>query len=404
MNDLPLQVKIGALVGLATALTTFVSRLMDQRLRLRVRRMDDVRDQRAIDAHRILFLEAQSASYVDRITALETELARSRDQYYKLYERMLTRVGQLVTSNAQLELIKTNLLAEEVNAAATQPLDPAPTTTHTQPRSEDDYTMLPVYPQRSPAWAAHQLGSLPSATLGAYGCLDCCMASIATLAGHTITPPDFDEQALASGLFVSGDLLPDPALARIFPDVKLVAQLWYPGPADLQKIADLTSQGYKLILGIDFPHTGAGINWHFVASDASDPDTLVPYIMDPWYGDYGLFTAHYSDPRTVIQRVIVYTIPSTPPDAPAPTADVYADDAIKAYLEQLGTPVNMNTAIIQRAALAIKRDETRGPAISGEYPSSTNNHTRQDFTAGTADYDPETGTVSWVELNKERTV
>jgi hypothetical protein len=70
------------------------------------------------------------------------------------------------------------------------------------------------------------------------------------------------------------------------------------------------------------------------------------------------------------------------------------------YFEMLGVPVNMETALMKRAALAYKRGETRGPATSGEYPHG--DHVRQDFTAGTADFDPATGGVGWVELNLER--
>lgn len=76
-------------------------------------------------------------------------------------------------------------------------------------------------------------------------------------------------------------------------------------------------------------------------------------------------------------------------------------EAMRPYFEMLGVPVNMETALMKRAALAYKRNETRGPATSGEYPHG--DHVRQDFTAGTASYDPATGGVGWVELNLERT-
>jgi hypothetical protein len=73
----------------------------------------------------------------------------------------------------------------------------------------------------------------------------------------------------------------------------------------------------------------------------------------------------------------------------------------KAYFEQLGTGVNMETAIMKRAALAYKRDEGRGPALSGEYEYSIG-HIRQDFTAGSLDYNVATGEVNWAELNLEK--
>lgn len=74
--------------------------------------------------------------------------------------------------------------------------------------------------------------------------------------------------------------------------------------------------------------------------------------------------------------------------------------AMKPYFEQLGVPVNMSTALMKRAALAKKREETRGPATSGEY-THANGRPRQNFTAGTCEFDPATGGVNWVELNLE---
>jgi N-acetyl-anhydromuramyl-L-alanine amidase AmpD len=74
--------------------------------------------------------------------------------------------------------------------------------------------------------------------------------------------------------------------------------------------------------------------------------------------------------------------------------------AMQPYFEMLGVPVNMETALMKRAALAHKRGETRGPATSGEYPHG--DHVRQDFTAGTCDFDPATGGVGWAEINLER--
>lgn len=77
-------------------------------------------------------------------------------------------------------------------------------------------------------------------------------------------------------------------------------------------------------------------------------------------------------------------------------------EELYSYFSQLGIPCNMETAIMKRAVLSYKRDETRGPAISDEYPavSPDGRYTiRQRFTAGTLEYDPNTGGLGWVELN-----
>jgi hypothetical protein len=77
------------------------------------------------------------------------------------------------------------------------------------------------------------------------------------------------------------------------------------------------------------------------------------------------------------------------------------DAALKGYLEQLGTPVNMDSALVRRACLAYRRGESRGPALSDEFAAtSTGGRTvvHQRFSAGVAEYDPATGQVAWVEL------
>lgn len=77
----------------------------------------------------------------------------------------------------------------------------------------------------------------------------------------------------------------------------------------------------------------------------------------------------------------------------------------KPYFEQLGVAVNTETALMQRAALAHKRDETPGPAMSGEYPFTLPDGRgviRQDFTARICEYDPATGGTAWAEVVKER--
>lgn len=70
---------------------------------------------------------------------------------------------------------------------------------------------------------------------------------------------------------------------------------------------------------------------------------------------------------------------------------------IVAYLGQLGVPINPETAIYKRAARAYVLGETRGPAVSGEYPHG--DHVRQDFTAGKADY--YNGVTNWAEVVAE---
>ncbi len=111
---------------------------------------------------------------------------------------------------------------------------------------------------------------------------------------------------------------------------------------------------------------------------------------------HGDFQGDRSDPRGLaVEEVLPQVTPA------APDATSVSDDEIKQYLEQLGQSVNMDTAIIKRAALAYRRGETRGPALSDEYLALAPDGravVRQDFTAGIAEFDPVTGEVVWVEL------
>lgn len=93
----------------------------------------------------------------------------------------------------------------------------------------------------------------------------------------------------------------------------------------------------------------------------------------------------------------VVSDPSDPNNEYGDNVNPISDEDLKAYLESYGVPVNMDTAIIKRAALAYRRGETRGPAISPEYQYG--DFVRQRFTAATCEYDPSTGGIGWVEVN-----
>ena len=75
--------------------------------------------------------------------------------------------------------------------------------------------------------------------------------------------------------------------------------------------------------------------------------------------------------------------------------------AMAPYFATYGVQPNMGTAIMARAGLAYKRDETPGPCLTDEYPYGEVGYVRQDFTARTAEWHPDDGQVYWVEINKE---
>jgi hypothetical protein len=74
--------------------------------------------------------------------------------------------------------------------------------------------------------------------------------------------------------------------------------------------------------------------------------------------------------------------------------------AMQDYFQLLGIPVNPETALMKRAALAKKRDESRGPAVTGEYHTTNREGTvviRQRFSGGALDYHEDTGETFWTE-------
>ena len=78
--------------------------------------------------------------------------------------------------------------------------------------------------------------------------------------------------------------------------------------------------------------------------------------------------------------------------------------ALKPYFDQLGQDCNMDTTLMMRACLAYKRGESRGPALTGEYPAvapSGRPSVRQNFTASICEaFQREDGSweANWVEL------
>src|SRR5262249_20414914 len=78
--------------------------------------------------------------------------------------------------------------------------------------------------------------------------------------------------------------------------------------------------------------------------------------------------------------------------------------AMVEYFSQMGVAFNPETEMAKRACLAYKRGETRGPAISDEYPSTTPDgrpSVRQRFSAGILEaFQDDAGTwqANWMEL------
>lgn len=120
-----------------------------------------------------------------------------------------------------------------------------------------------------------------------------------------------------------------------------------------------------------------------------------------------LFSLGYTTPQSVdvlYENPLVFIAALANELPPAQESDEViqiSNEDLTNYFGSLGQPVNPDTALMQRAFLAYRRDENPGPALTGEY-AATNSAgapvVRQDFTARICEYNPATGWCGWVEV------
>ncbi|MFN8475302.1 MAG: GH25 family lysozyme [Anaerolineae bacterium] len=196
-----------------------------------------------------------------------------------------------------------------------------------------------------------------------------------------------------------------------------------------QQVEQTLDAGQPVILrlwnGVLDPYAyGAGPGWvsnHFIVL-LGYTDTHF-YAADPLtFPRRDLVKYTRESVRTAVERVRsneglpfevdAFVVGDPPSVAPAaqpmlidPIDSVISDAQLQAYLEQYlkrqGQAIDMNSAIIRAAVLAYRRGETRGPALSLEYNVKLDDGqvvSRQDFTAGVAQRDPQTNQVIWLEL------
>jgi N-acetyl-anhydromuramyl-L-alanine amidase AmpD len=204
-----------------------------------------------------------------------------------------------------------------------------PTLTKEQPRVKH---FPALYAQRDARWASQRLGTADGITLGQYGCYVTSMAMLACYYGHPITPAALDDLYTARQIYVNGDMMPDDALHRAFPDLELVAVHDYSNvPADLGVLRSIAADpALMAIVGLDFDHNPSdGIQTHF--SPLADCDGAHVQLADTWYGGViADMTVNYGpDPASTIQKVVVYRGPApAAPSTPAASAPTAASHAI----------------------------------------------------------------------------
>lgn len=161
-----------------------------------------------------------------------------------------------------------------------------------------------IFSQRDPRWAGHALGS-GAGELGPYGCLETCFTMVAYDAYSDMrwTPDVMDNTLWADRVF-SGDLLPDNALDRAFPNddglgprfQTHVESGW--NQADVNKA--LASPDTYAIVCIHNPAAGvAGYHFMVVFSPTQ--------VADPWWGRVMAFSA-WGGPAVAVKVLFIKSL------------------------------------------------------------------------------------------------
>jgi len=158
-----------------------------------------------------------------------------------------------------------------------------------------------IFSQRDPRWAGHALGS-GTGELGPYGCYETCLTMVAYDAYPDLhyTPPAFDDLLWSKGVF-SGDLLPDNALDRAFPNDGGL------GPRFSSHVEAAFNQAH-INAAIAAPDEYAVVWIHNPAVGVPGYHAMVMYsptqVADPWWGKV-MTLATWGGPGIVVKTLYV---------------------------------------------------------------------------------------------------
>jgi len=164
-----------------------------------------------------------------------------------------------------------------------------------------------VFGQQNPIWSKDFMGT-GGGTIGRYGCLMCCLASILANAGYDTDPRRLNNWLNKNGGYQPGSAnLASFSSIEFFNVVKLIRPvLFTTGPVPFDKIsATIRAGGYATIM-VDFngqPHTkesDVAMHWVRWLDDKAN-------IMDPWLGQVMPLSPRYGkDANSAIWRVALY--------------------------------------------------------------------------------------------------
>jgi len=186
-----------------------------------------------------------------------------------------------------------------------------------------------TYSQQDPAWKNKLLGFSNDSTIGKYGCLLTCMASVSTGFGYSETPASLNDKLRDLGPNVGfQEAMVIPAiLPRVLPQIRYTDFVWCRElPAPINQINAALDSGMPVIVEVDYSNSPGLQNHWIVLYERKGNDYL---LRDPWpspieTSDVFLTKSRYGfagSPANIITAALFFegpttpqTIPTTPPD------------------------------------------------------------------------------------------
>lgn len=212
------------------------------------------------------------------------------------------------------------------NGIAIPPVTPPVTEDETNKDVKLDGIVL--FSQRDEKWRNDRLGTSAS-TIGGYGCLITCAASLLCYFGNSIDPGRLNKLLTEKGLYYNGNLFQWDSLDDLF-NVKIDWTNFIDCatvPAPLDKIDALLAEKRPVIVKVDFDTNDDDIDQHWVMIFGKRGNDYI--ILDPWDGKEKTFRGTYGDPLKYIFRIaswrgVVPETPTIPEELPAGTYEVIA--------------------------------------------------------------------------------
>jgi hypothetical protein len=158
-----------------------------------------------------------------------------------------------------------------------------------------------VYGQRDVRWASVILGT-SQVTIGGYGCLMTCVASLLTDAGTDMTPDELNTWLKANGGYKNGNLFVFNSVDKLntvkFYNIIDCAMV----PAPVAQLDEFIAEGWFVAVKVDFDPKTMAVEEHWVRYLGSGQ------MMDPWIGDIAPIVPRYkgTDAAEAILRAAIY--------------------------------------------------------------------------------------------------